>query len=106
MIMDINERIGFAITKKRVVVEFVLPIYGEDITISNLRILGKMLNKQEGCTVEPFVFCNESQRARVSMLAQFVPANRFGFVIPERRDFGACEQFRFLWLPADRAEGR
>lgn len=83
-----------------------MPFRGDNISLTNLRQLARDLVKQEGgAEVRPFLYCDAEQRQAVSTLSAFVPARHFGTIKPTRRDWGACEQFRFLWLPAPRAEG-
>ena len=88
-----------------VCIEADMPLHGDDITLGNLRALGRYLNEAEGGFVTPFLFCDADQRQRVSRLVAWVPARQFATDTIRRRDWGAVEQFRFLWKPDNRTEG-
>lgn len=43
------------------------------------------------------LYCDAAQRAAVSRLVGFVPASDFGRRPSARLEYGACDQFIFLW---------
>lgn len=81
-----------------------MPFDGAELTLPALRGLIKEHQARlrttyaaDTYTVSLVFFCDVSQRRRVALFEAFVPAARFGSIVPERTDFGACENFRFKW---------
>ncbi len=94
--------------KTKVCIELNLPGTVDPLRLADLRALHKEIRNAQGCDVElTFVIRDETERRYVDSFCGMVWVNQYAKHIDRQpREYGACENFRFIMAERRQAERR